>query len=124
MKNRRYVYLCGPYLGDNIHHDHRSYFAIHANIARVHETALTLARLSYGFFAPHVHSAHNEVIAPDIPPAYWYELDLHFLHACDAVLVLPGASRGVDQECQQAEAWGIPVYTSLDTLIAECRPCT
>jgi nucleoside 2-deoxyribosyltransferase len=118
---RRYIFLAAPYQGTGTH-DHTSYFAIHANISRVHAMALALARLGYGFFAPHVHSAHNEVIAPDVPAAYWYELDLHFLHACDAVLRLPGDSRGADAECREAAKSGIPVYDTLETLVAECPP--
>lgn len=114
-RRRTYVYVAGPYTGQHTH-DHHSYFAIHQNIANAHEAGLQLARLGYGYFCPHTHSAHNEVIAPDIPFTYWYELDLHFLRACDAMLVLPGESRGVELEKQQCAAWGIPVFSSIEDL--------
>jgi len=103
-------------------HDHYGYFAIHANIAAAHMAALAVARLGYGFFCPHTHSAHNEVIAPDLAADYWYELDLHFLRVCHAMLVLPGTSRGVEKERAQAQAWGIPVYESLEALLAHDPP--
>jgi hypothetical protein len=38
------------------------------------------------------------------------------LQHCDAVLRLPGASRGADQDVAIAEARGIPVYRSLDEI--------
>ena len=38
------------------------------------------------------------------------------LHHCDAVLRLPGASRGADQDVAIAEARGLPVYHSLDEI--------
>lgn len=115
------VYVACPYQGTATH-DYHSYFTIHANIARAHEASLALARLGYIFFCPHTHSAHNEMIAPDLPASYWYELDLYFLRTCHAMLVLPGASKGVDREIASAVAWGIPVYTSFDVLVAEIPP--
>lgn len=36
------------------------------------------------------------------------------LHHCDAVLRLPGQSRGADQDVAIAQGRGIPVYYSLD----------
>lgn len=127
MHDRPYIYIAAPYQGMDTH-DYQSYFSIHTNIARAHEVSITLARLGFGFFCPHTHSAHNEVIAPDIPAAYWYELDLHFLDACDAVLVLPGESRGVQEELRYAERQGIPIYESIEALCAAfplpgAQPC-
>lgn len=115
MNLRSVIYIAGPYMGKHTH-DHHSYFAISQNIANAHEASLTLARMGYLFFCPHTHSAHNEVIAPDIPPEYWYELDNYFLDYCDALLVLPGESRGVKAEIALANKLGIPVYTDIETL--------
>lgn len=118
VKRRTYVYVAGPYMGKNTH-DHHSYFRIHENIAKAHEAGLTLARHGYGYFCPHTHSAHNEVIAPDLPPEYWYELDMHFLRACDAMLVLPGESRGVAMEIAECERLKKPVYLRLHDLVMQ-----
>ncbi len=118
---RTYVYIAGPYMGTHTH-DHHSYFAISQNIANAHEASLQLARAGYGFFCPHTHSAHNEVIAPDLPPTYWYELDMHFLRACDVMLVLPGESRGVKQEIALAEQLGIPVFYDMAYLMRQVPP--
>lgn len=40
------------------------------------------------------------------------------LQHCDAVMRLPGESRGADQDVAIAEARGIPVYRSLDEIPA------
>lgn len=44
------------------------------------------------------------------------------LQHCDAVLRLPGESRGADQDVAIAEARGIPVYFSLDEVPAGSAP--
>jgi hypothetical protein len=121
MKKRNFVYVAGPYMGTHTH-DHRSYFRIHENIMRAHEASLALASLGYGFFCPHVHSSHNEVIVPHIPAEYWYELDNHFLKTCDAILVLPGESKGVQAEINLAYSLGIPVFFSMIDLINAIPP--
>src|SRR6267143_1500914 len=120
-RKRNFIYVAGPYCGPNPH-DHRSYFRIHENIMRAHEVALALASLGYGFFCPHTHSSHNEVIVPHLPAAYWYELDNHFLAACDAILVLSGESAGVQAEIALAYSLEIPVFFSIVDLVNAIPP--
>ncbi len=112
----KYIYIAGPYTGRT--HDYQSYFEIHRHITDALEAARELAELGYGFFCPHAHSAHFEVIAPSVKPAYWYELDNHFLEACDAILMLPGwaDSTGAVAEGKLARTKGIPVFYSIDEL--------
>ena len=43
-----------------------------------------------------------------------YPVAHRLLQRCDAVLRLPGASRGADQDVALARERGIPVFTSLD----------
>src|ERR1043166_1646391 len=111
-----YVYIAGPYMGLATH-DHHSYFIIDAHIREAQEAALFLAGLGFGLFCPHTHSAHNEVIAPEVPASYWYEIDMHFLEACTCVLRLPGASKGADAEVLRATELGMPVYYNVVDLI-------
>jgi len=115
----KYIYIAGPYTGKT--HDYRSYFEIHRHIIDALEMSREVARLGYGFFCPHQHSAHFEVIAPGIKPDYWYELDLHFMLACDAVLLLHGwrKSKGTREEVRVAHLHGIPVYKSINELLAK-----
>lgn len=121
MRKRNYVYVAGPYTGTHTH-DHRSYFRIHENIMKAKEAGLALASLGYGFFCPHAHSAHNEIIVPHLPVEYWYELDLHFQKACNALLVLPGESSGVQGEINLAYSIGQPVFFSMLDLINAIPP--
>lgn len=102
-------------------HDWRGYWEIERNINNALEAFSELAREGIGAFCPHGHSAHFEVIAPDVPPEYWYNLDLHFLKtACDAVLVLPGwgNSAGSRAEVDWAIQHGLRVFSSLLEVIA------
>lgn len=109
----KYIYIAGRYTGRT--HDAESYFEIQHNIAAAAETARKLARLGYGFFCPHQHSAHFGVIAPDIQPDFWYEQDLHFMYDCDALLMLPGweDSKGAKNERAEAMQTGIPVFYNI-----------
>ena len=49
---------------------------------------------------------------------YQYPVAHRLLTLCDAVLRIPGESRGADIECDLARTMGKPVYTSLDDLPA------
>lgn len=55
---------------------------------------------------------------PDDPLAdeVMYPTAERLLQHCDAVLRLPGASRGADQDVAIAQARGIPVYRSLEEI--------
>lgn len=94
----KYVFISGPYTGQD--HTYRSYFEISRHILDASEMARALSEAGIGFFCPHLHSAHFEVIAPTVPVDYWYDLDLHFAQFCDAGLFLPSwhRSKGAQME--------------------------
>jgi hypothetical protein len=48
----------------------------------------------------------------------WLDFDFKCIQRCDAVLRMPGASKGGDAEVAFAERCGIPVYFSLEALMA------
>ena len=104
------IYIAGKYTGQS--HDHRSYFEIDQNIKAAMEAAAEFAKAGVGFFCPHSHCAHFEVITPDVQPAFWYELDLKFLDNCDAILMLEGwrQSKGSVIEHQEALRQGKKVF--------------
>lgn len=47
----------------------------------------------------------------------WLDLDLEWLSVCQAVLRLPGPSKGADVETKYAEEHGIPVFFSEKRLL-------
>ena len=106
-----YVYIAGPYRGKATH-DHRGYFEIDANINRAQKATVTLARLGIPYFCPHLNSAHFEVIAPDVKPEYWYQMDIELLKPASAMLLLEGweKSSGTLKEIAIAHELRIPVF--------------
>jgi hypothetical protein len=48
---------------------------------------------------------------------FWIDYDLDWLSCCNAVLRLSGKSEGADLEVKRAKELGIPVYTSVKSLL-------
>lgn len=106
-RSRAVVYVSGPItLGDQA-----------ANIRAGIDAADRLMRngfapicpqLSHFWHMVHPHS-HDE----------WMAIDLAFVEASDAVVRLPGQSRGADLEVEHAQRLGIPVYFGTDQLFAQ-----
>lgn len=46
----------------------------------------------------------------------WLSLDLPWVQVADAVFRLPGASKGADQEEEEARLWGVKVFHDFDEL--------
>ena len=67
-------------------------------------------------FVPHV-TWFLHMVRPDVDVALWREWDLAWLRTCDCLLRLTGVSRGADVEVEKAHELGIPVYTSIESLI-------
>ena len=112
MKDRTYVYIAGPYMDPKKYHDFRGYHEIDENISRARETAAFLANSNIPYFCPHLNSAHFEVIAPDVKPEYWYQMDIELLKPASAVLLLEGweKSSGTLKEMDIAHDLNIPVF--------------
>lgn len=46
----------------------------------------------------------------NMPHDLWLAVDLAWIEACDAVVRLPGESKGADEECDFATSHGIPIF--------------
>ncbi|KKM81588.1 hypothetical protein LCGC14_1328270 [marine sediment metagenome] len=107
---KTFVFISGPYQGDS--YDYRSYEQIDANIAQARGAAKRLAISGIPYFAPHMNSAHFEVIAPTVPVEYWYKMDNIFLDRSSALLMLPrwDQSQGAKAEMERAIEWSKPIF--------------
>lgn len=68
-------------------------------------------------FVPHL-SALWQLVSPHSEYDFWLPMDLGWVEKCDAVLRLPGESRGADREVEHAKEIGIPVFHRLVDVIA------
>lgn len=104
---RAVVYVAGPYT--------------HPDPVSNTRTALEVGTqlLDSGHVAPIVpHLSLFWDLHTPRPYRTWLELDLDLISRCDAVLRIPGSSAGADIEVELAVAENIPVFRSVENLIA------
>lgn len=65
---------------------------------------------------PIIRAAGGRAAGDDIFRTYQYPVAHRLLGCCDAVLRIPGASRGADLDVARALELGLPVYSSLSDL--------
>ena len=104
------VYVAGPFRGP-------SAWDIEQNIRRAEELALEVWRAGMACLCPHTNTRFFQNAAPD---HVWLDGDLELLARCDAVLMTPNwhRSAGASAEREHALSRGIPVFYSLDELVA------
>lgn len=85
-----------------------------ANVRAAIEAADAVLRGGHTVYLPHL-TAFWHLVHPH-SRAEWLDLDKRWLEVCDAVLRLPGQSKGADIETAFARALGIPVVTSVEEL--------
>lgn len=106
MKRLR-IYISGPLSTGNRQE----------NVKKACDCALELIKLGYSPYCPHL----TDYLDPDdsLGHATWMECDLLWVEVSDAVLRLPGESKGADMEVAKAHEMGIPVYNSIEELQAK-----
>ena len=62
-------------------------------------------------FIPHLNHLWHLVCPHE--EDFWYEYDLVWLRKCDAILRIPGESKGADREMEIAKEWGLIIYEIL-----------
>ena len=67
---------------------------------------------------PVMRGAGSTSVADDIAAGVLYPTAERLLHHCDAVLRLPGASTGADQDVRLATERGLPVYHDIGDIPA------
>lgn len=100
------IYIAGPYSKGDV--------AI--NVREAIDAADQLLDLGFVPFIPHLsHFWH--LLSPK-QYEKWLEYDNHWVPVCDALLRLPGESSGADKEVELAKSFNIPVYHSIQELLA------
>ena len=101
----RFVYVASPYtVGD-----------VAQNVRNSLECAEALIAAGYVPFTPllshlwHLMSPHEY--------EYWTALDMAWLERCDALIRLPGQSKGADAEANEMRRQGKPVFFSVKQLV-------
>lgn len=114
------ILISGPYMtgtdGDEA--------KIAQNLARMEDMALPvyerghLAVVAEWLSWPVIKQAGGDSHASPEFVEYQYPAAHRLLGMCDAVLRIPGESRGADAECALAREMGMTIYTSVDDLPA------
>lgn len=112
------ILIAGPYMsgadGDAT--------KIATNRARLESYALPiyerghLALVSEWLTLPIVQAAGSKVHGDAVFNAYQYPVAQRMLSRCDAVLRIPGASKGADLDVATARKLGFPIFKSLDDI--------
>lgn len=112
------VLIAGPYLSGTDGDPAK----IAANRARLEAAALPiyerghLPMLGEWLALPIIHAAGGREPGDAVFHAYQYPVAERLLARCDAVLRLPGESRGADMDVERARARSLPVVYNVDEL--------
>lgn len=112
------ILICGPYLSGTDGDPAR----IAANLAVLESMALPiyerghLALVGEWLALPIMRAAGGVHHRDSVFQAYQYPVAHRLLSRCDAVLRIPGASRGADMDVEQAGELGLPVFTSIEEI--------
>ncbi len=99
------VYIAGPYTkGD-----------VALNVRTAIEAANRVLRGGHVPFVPHLYHFWH-LLCPG-PYVQWTALDLAWLEVCDAIIRLPGDSKGADGEVARAIELHIPVFYSVEEFL-------
>jgi hypothetical protein len=100
------------------------------NIFRACKAGMELLKAGVSPHVPHltcymgqVFHLGSDAVLPEVLPSGtvhedWYGMDLLIVDRCDAVLRLSGESRGADLEVARAKERGIPVFETVEAVIA------
>lgn len=112
------VLICGPYLSGT----HGDPALIASNLARLESWALPIYQRGHlplvgeWMALPIIHAAGGQTPGDDIFNTYQYPVAQRLLSRCDAVLRIPGASRGADMDVARAHELGLAVFTDIEQL--------
>lgn len=108
------VYVAGPYSADNV-------LDVLKNIGRGERVCAELFGMGFAPFCPwHDKSYVTDRFDAEFTVKQFYDYSMAWLKVSDCVLLLPGweSSKGTLAEIERAKELGIPIYSSVDELVA------
>lgn len=109
------VYVAGP-LSTGKDHQGALYDAMCLNVRAAIDAGSQLMKLGFAPFVPHY--SHFGNLFHFHTWQEWMAIDKEWVRTCDALLRLPGESKGADQEVVWAQEAKIPVFTDINSLVA------
>lgn len=110
---RPLVYVAGPYSAPDA-------VRIELNVARALQAGDRLEDSGLVYVViPHLSHFRDQVKRREYE--HWMALDFALLDRCDALLRMPGASKGADREVVRATERGIPWFASEADVLAWAR---
>jgi hypothetical protein len=112
------VLIAGPYLSGTDGDPHK----IARNRERLESYALPiyarghLPMVGEWMALPIIHAAGGRTTGDEVFRTYQYPVAHRLLECCDAVLRIPGESRGADLDVARARELGLPVYNDVSEL--------
>jgi len=105
MAQHKLIYIAGPYTSSDSKQKR-------ANIDAAINAAVWCARSGIYYFCPHMNSAYFDDLAPDVPAAFFYNMDIVILAKCDVMLLLPGweQSEGATNEYHYFARANKPIF--------------
>jgi hypothetical protein len=100
---------------------------IAANRARLESFALPIYQRGHlpmvgeWMALPIIHAAGGKTEGDEVFNAYQYPVAHRLLSCCDAVLRIPGESRGADLDVARARRLGLPIFTDVSELPQQPR---
>lgn len=110
MTRRTRVYVAGPITSSG---------NLLLNVRNALHVGTRLLKRGYAPYVPHLTCFWEIVAQEDFNYEDWLGLDFNYLSTCDAILRLPGASKGADREVELARERGLRVYLSEAVLCSE-----
>jgi len=109
IKEKIHVYVASPYSNSDC-------TVIEQNVRRSMNVVEALWRMGFVPFMT-LSSHYYQTMFYQHTWDEWMDFDIAWLSKCDALLRLPGNSKGADKEVAFATEHGIPVFYSIDTLL-------
>lgn len=105
----RYVYVAGPLTA-------RSGKTQAQHVDDAIDAGTKLLQLGFHPYIPHLSHFWDQ--RTPRPYEVWMALDFAWIVRCDALLRMPGESPGADREVFKARDLGVPVFYSIEELVA------